>query len=79
MLGIALGVFVFIQLIVLVFALALCRSAARADKEFERARMADGHHWSHLPVNLESIPERQISPNTKPSRQIISPAHIQNQ
>jgi hypothetical protein len=74
MIAIGIGVFVFIQFIVLAFVLALCRSAARGDKEFERARMSDRHHWSNNPESLTSESNRQTSPNTKPSARLRAPA-----
>jgi hypothetical protein len=45
MIGIAIGVFFIIQAIVLIFVLALCRSAAMADRQYERVRMIDQRHW----------------------------------
>ncbi len=71
MLAIGIGIFVVIQVIVLTFVLALCRSAAKTDEAFERARMADQRHWSNLP-------DHQKSPAAKPSGRLASPVRVQN-
>ncbi len=54
MLAIGIGIFVVIQVIVLAFVLALCRSAAKTDEAFERARMSDHKHWSNSPDHQKS-------------------------
>ena len=71
MIAIGIGIFVFIQLVVLTFVLALCKSAAKADEAFERARMADQKHWSNSP-------EHQKSPAAKPSGRLASPVQVHN-
>jgi hypothetical protein len=67
MIVIWIGVFIFIQAVVLIFALALGRSAARADREFERARLAEQNILSNSAERNESCKESHISPDTKPS------------
>ncbi len=71
MLAIGIGIFVVIQVIVLAFVLALCRSAAKTDEAFERARMSDHKHWSNSP-------DHQKSPATKPSGRMASPVQVHN-
>jgi hypothetical protein len=67
MIAIWIGIFLFISIVVLVFTLALCKSAALADREFERAWIADKKIWSNTPDWIESDKELFISPDTKPA------------
>ena len=65
MIAIWIGIFLFIQAVVLVFALALGKSAALADREFERARIAEQRTRSHMPECIESNKEPRKSPRHK--------------
>ncbi len=67
MIAIWTGIFIFIQAVVLIFALALGKAAARADREFERARIAEQRTWSDTPDRVERNKEHNISPDTQPS------------
>jgi hypothetical protein len=60
------GILFFISSLVLVFTLALCKSAALADREFERARTADQRTWSITSESIESNKELHISTEIKP-------------
>jgi hypothetical protein len=65
MIAIGIGIFIFIQTLVLIFAFTMCKSAALADREFERARNAGQRAPSKAPEWIESKKEHQISPDTK--------------
>jgi hypothetical protein len=54
MIAIWIGTFFFIQAIVLVFSLTLGKSAALADREFERALVVEQRSRSHTPEWIES-------------------------
>jgi hypothetical protein len=60
------GILFIIFMVVLIFTLTLCKAAALADREYERARMAEQRIWSHTPVRIESNKDLQISPDTQP-------------
>jgi hypothetical protein len=76
MIAIWIVILFFIPTVVLVFTLALCKSAALADREFERARTADQRTWSNKSEWIESNKEFHISPDTKPATRIgTSSAH----
>ena len=78
MIAIGIGIFLLIQAVVLVFALTLGKSAALADREFERARIAERRTWSNTPERIESNKEHQISLDTKPATRLNSPIHMPN-
>ena len=67
MIAIWIGIFFFISTVVLVFTIALCKSAALADREYERARIADRRVRSNSPEWVESNKELHTSPDTKPA------------
>ncbi len=76
MVAIWIGILILVQLVVLVFALALCKSAARADREFERARNAEQWDRALAPEWLESKKAVQISPDTRPTARLNHPLDI---
>jgi hypothetical protein len=67
MIAVWIGIFMFISIVVLVFTLALCKSAALADREFERARIADQRTWSKSPEWIDNNKELRVSPDTNPA------------
>ena len=64
MIAIWIGIFFFTQAVVLVFTLVLGKSAALADREFERARTADQRPWFNSPDWIDDTKEL-INPVTK--------------
>jgi hypothetical protein len=66
MIAIGIGIFFFIQTLVLIFAFTMCKSAALADREFERARNSGQRTTSRTSEWIENKKEHQISPDTKP-------------
>lgn len=65
MIGVWIAVFLIIQFFVLVFVLALCRSAALTDREFDRARIREHRAWSNTPEWVEGNKEVYVSADMK--------------
>jgi len=70
MVAIGIGIFLIVQAIVLVFAFTLCKSAAMADREYERARIADSRTRSNVAGRAVSHTESRLSPETKPASRL---------
>jgi hypothetical protein len=70
MIAIWIGIFLIVQAIVLVFALALGKSAALADKEFERARMKSQSNGSSKVERDANNTEFYRSPDSKPASRL---------
>jgi hypothetical protein len=77
MTAIWIGIFFFIQAIVLFFALTLGKSAARADIEFVRAHIIEQRSGLITVDRIEGI-DHQISPDTKPASRLNNPIRISN-
>ena len=60
------GILIFVPSAVIIFILALCRSAALADRQFERARIANQRTWSNTPERIETYKDLHLSADTKP-------------
>ena len=58
-------IFVVIPVIVLLFILAMCKSAARADRDIEHARSAEQRTWLNSDEWIENKKEHPISTDKK--------------
>ncbi len=67
MILVAVGIFICIQILVLIFVLALSRSAAISDKQVEKAILNEQVNSSSSVQWVESQEIQNISPDTKPS------------
>jgi hypothetical protein len=65
MTAIVIGIILFIFTGVLFFTLALCRSAAKADRAYERARLAERRTWPMSAELLEAHKEINAATDTK--------------
>lgn len=66
MIAIWIAIFVIIQALVLVFAFTLCKSAALADREFERARSYETRNQTHTRERTGNKIDSHLSPDSKP-------------
>ena len=58
-------IFFVIPVIVLLFILAMCKSAARADRDIERARSTERSTWSNSEEWIENKKGHPLSPDSK--------------
>jgi len=70
MIAIWIAIFVIIQALVLIFAFTLCKSAALADRAYERARLTDRSTRLHTPDRVDSQTGSHLSPDTKPASRL---------
>ena len=70
MIAIWIAIFVIIQALFLIFAITLCKSAALADREFERARSREARNQSHGSERAGSKVDSHLSPDTKPATRL---------
>jgi hypothetical protein len=70
-------IIVLVQSVVLIFALSLCKSAALADRQFEKAHQAEQHKWATSAHVVERGAVFPISMKARPTDPINTPAQIQ--
>jgi hypothetical protein len=68
-------VIILIQSVVLVFALSLCKSAALADRQFEKARQAEQQKWATSSNAAEGGATVPISVKSRPAKHVSASAH----
>ena len=69
-------IIILIQLLVLFFALSLCKSAALADRQFEKARRAEKHKWATSSNVVERSTVIPVSVEARTTDPVNTPAHI---
>jgi hypothetical protein len=69
-------IIILIQSVVLVFALSLCKSAALADRQFEKARQAEQHKWAASSHAVESGNPIPVSTEAQTVDRVRTPAQI---
>ncbi len=69
-------IIVLIQSVVLVFALSLCKSAALADRQFEKARQAEQHKWATSAHDANTGTNISVSSETRSSAHANAPVDI---